>query len=89
MIKFIYSGFPKKIAKVITEGMPNTPNRGSWPWMAPEVMLGQPYSTSADVYSFGMLIYELITNYPPFIMCLTAKDVISGRAFSISLRLEL
>lgn len=63
-------------AKVITEGMPNTPNRGSWPWMAPEVMLGQPYSTSADVYSFGMLIYELITNYPPFIMCLTAKDVI-------------
>ena len=63
-------------AKVVTEGMPNTPERGSWPWMAPEVMLGKPYSTAADVYSFGMFMYELVTDYTPFIGCLNSKEVI-------------
>ena len=34
--------------------------------MAPEVIKHEPYSASADVYSFAMVLYELITHHPPF-----------------------
>ncbi|OHT15172.1 hypothetical protein TRFO_14346 [Tritrichomonas foetus] len=53
-------------AKVITEGMLNTPKRGSWPWMAPEVMTSSEYGLKADVYSFAMLMYEVATGMMPF-----------------------
>ena len=54
-------------AKVIDDaGRPNTPKRGSWPWMAPEVMTSSNYGLEADVYSFGMLMYEIVTGMIPF-----------------------
>ena len=34
--------------------------------MAPEVIKHEPYSASADVYSFAMVMYELITHHAPF-----------------------
>jgi len=34
---------------------------GTPKWEAPEVITGQRYSTPADVYSFGMLLYEMST----------------------------
>lgn len=36
---------------------------GSMPWMAPECMLGGPRSCQSDIYSFGNLIFTVIT--PP------------------------
>lgn len=39
---------------------------GSLRYMAPEVALSQPYNHKADVYSFGILIWELITYKKPF-----------------------
>jgi serine/threonine protein kinase len=33
--------------------------------MAPEVAMGESYDKSADVFSFGMVIYELITRDKP------------------------
>jgi serine/threonine protein kinase len=33
---------------------------------APEVSNGEPYSRKADVYSFGNLLFELLTNQKPF-----------------------
>jgi len=39
---------------------------GSMPYMSPEVYLGKPYNLQADVYSFGLLLYEIICLKPLF-----------------------
>jgi len=38
---------------------------GTDEWMAPEVMLGDPYDEKADVYSTGIVLTELITRKKP------------------------
>ena len=38
-----------------------TSKTGSIPYMAPEVVLNQPYGKSADVLSYGILLWELLT----------------------------
>ena len=43
-----------------------TANVGSIPYMAPEVALGKPYNEKCDVFSFGILLYEIISLKPPF-----------------------
>lgn len=39
---------------------------GSLRYMAPEVADGLPYNTKADVYSFGILLWELVAGKKPF-----------------------
>lgn len=39
---------------------------GTWRYMAPEVVLSQRYNQKADVYSFGMVLYELFFQQKPF-----------------------
>ena len=34
--------------------------------MAPEVLQNKPYDESADVYSFGIVLWELFTQQEPF-----------------------
>ncbi|KZP25836.1 kinase-like protein [Athelia psychrophila] len=43
----------------------NTPVYGSIYWMAPERLSGGPLQTPSDIYSFGMMIYELFTDDIP------------------------
>lgn len=38
-----------------------TGTTGSYLYMAPEVFLDQPYNEKADVFSFGVVMYELLT----------------------------
>lgn len=39
---------------------------GTHHWMAPEVLRGEEYSKAADVYSFGMILWEMISRKVPF-----------------------
>ena len=43
-----------------------TAETGTYRWMAPEVICHERYSRSADVFSFGGVLYELICHEPPF-----------------------
>ncbi|GBB98038.1 hypothetical protein RclHR1_03120023 [Rhizophagus clarus] len=39
---------------------------GVIPYIAPEVLRGNAYTQASDIYSLGMLMYELISGIPPF-----------------------
>ncbi|EFJ13809.1 hypothetical protein SELMODRAFT_146897 [Selaginella moellendorffii] len=50
--------------EVQTEGM--TPETGTYRWMAPEMIQHRLYTHKVDVYSFGIVLWELITGLLPF-----------------------
>ncbi|CAI2195032.1 7193_t:CDS:2, partial [Funneliformis geosporum] len=39
---------------------------GVLPYVAPEVLSGKPYTPAADIYSFGMIAYEVLTGLAPY-----------------------
>ena len=39
---------------------------GVLPYVAPEVLRGKTYTQSADIYSFGILAYEILSGLPPY-----------------------
>ncbi len=39
---------------------------GTYQWMAPEMMEGRPYNEKVDVYSFGIVLWELCSKRLPF-----------------------
>ncbi|XP_059663092.1 serine/threonine/tyrosine-protein kinase HT1 [Cornus florida] len=41
-------------------------NTGTYRWMAPEMIKGKPYTRKVDVYSFGIVLWELTTALLPF-----------------------
>ncbi|XP_035829057.1 mitogen-activated protein kinase kinase kinase 7 isoform X9 [Aplysia californica] len=53
-----------------------TNNKGSAAWMAPEVFEGSNYSEKCDVFSWGIIFWEVLTRRKPF-------DEIGGPAFRI------
>lgn len=48
------------------EGTEKTAETGSYRHMAPEVIRHEPYDQACDVYSFAMLLYEMLTLSIPF-----------------------
>eukprot|EP00522_Entomoneis_paludosa_P012356 CAMPEP_0172453070 /NCGR_PEP_ID=MMETSP1065-20121228/10542_1 /TAXON_ID=265537 /ORGANISM="Amphiprora paludosa, Strain CCMP125" /LENGTH=651 /DNA_ID=CAMNT_0013205233 /DNA_START=196 /DNA_END=2151 /DNA_ORIENTATION=- len=53
----------------LATGMAGTPR-----YMAPEVIQEQPYGFSADVYSFGILIWQVLALERPFDDCATVQE---------------
>ena len=55
------------LSKSATESSSNdNENYGIIPYMAPEIFKRQKYTTASDVYSFGMIMWELMTGRMPF-----------------------
>ena len=52
---------------------------GVLPYVAPEVLRGQPYTPASDIYSFAMIMWELTSRIPPF----------NDRAHDLQLGLEI
>lgn len=40
---------------------------GSPPYMSPEAVRGEPVSKASDIYSFGCVLFEILTGDPPFL----------------------
>jgi serine/threonine protein kinase len=53
-------GWTRIKAKVMTSKI------GTYQWMAPEVINGFKYTEKADVFSFGIILWELATRKPPY-----------------------
>ncbi|RHZ88737.1 hypothetical protein Glove_21g104 [Diversispora epigaea] len=57
------------LSKIVGQNLENSKKRiifGVLPYIAPEVLCGEEYTKAADVYSFGMIAYELITGFAPY-----------------------
>ncbi|RGB26469.1 kinase-like domain-containing protein, partial [Rhizophagus diaphanus] len=64
--KFAYIG-DLGISKSATECADNDNEKyGIIPYMAPEIFQGQEYTEASDIYSFGMIMWELMTGRRPF-----------------------
>lgn len=50
-----------------TGGRNLTGETGTYRWMAPEIIRHESYSINSDIYSFGLILWQLVTNSPqPF-----------------------
>ena len=54
------------ISRFMMSGQTMTGQRGTPHWMAPEVIEGLRYTEKADVYSFGVILWELVSESEPF-----------------------
>ncbi|GFH24910.1 uncharacterized protein HaLaN_22787 [Haematococcus lacustris] len=54
------------VARVIEGSGAMTAETGTYRWMAPEVIEHKPYDTKADVFSFAVVIWELLTCKVPY-----------------------
>ncbi|XP_038906333.1 serine/threonine-protein kinase STY8-like isoform X2 [Benincasa hispida] len=54
------------VARVQTQSGVMTAETGTYRWMAPEVIEHKPYDHKADVFSFGIALWELLTGEIPY-----------------------
>ncbi len=60
-------------------------NMGSLLWLAPEVLGGAEYTTRSDVFSFGVIIWEIIARKDPY-FDLESTAVVTNLVLNANLR---
>ena len=60
-IKICDFGVSQALGETMIQTIVGTPG-----WTAPEVLRGLPSSSAADVYSYGVILWELVLRQPPF-----------------------
>lgn len=65
-IKLADFGLSKKIIGVNVLDKTHQSRVGTPNWMAPEICRGESYTPKADVYSFGLVVWEIVMNAVPF-----------------------
>ncbi|TYI88242.1 hypothetical protein E1A91_D04G194400v1 [Gossypium mustelinum] len=65
------------VARVKVQSGVMTAETGTYRWMAPEVIEHKPYDHKADVFSFGIVLWELLTGKLPY-ACLTPLQAAVG-----------
>jgi serine/threonine protein kinase len=61
---------------------------GVLPYMAPEILRGQPKSKASDIYAFGIVMWEFSSGRPAFIECAEDDDDLFKRKILEDLRPE-
>ncbi|KAM3743560.1 hypothetical protein ACB098_07G155000 [Castanea mollissima] len=54
------------VARVKTQSGVMTAETGTYQWMTPEVLEHKPYNHKADVFSFAIVLWELLTGKLPY-----------------------
>jgi hypothetical protein len=54
------------VARVLDGAGVMTAETGTYRWMSPEVIEHKPYNEKADVFSFGVVLWELLTGLVPY-----------------------
>ena len=54
------------VARLLDTSGVMTAETGTYRWMAPEVIEHTPYTEKADIYSYGVLVWELLTARVPY-----------------------
>ncbi len=65
-IKLADFGLSKKIIGINPLEDSKTSRVGTPNWMAPEICRGEKYTDKADVYSFGLIVWEIVTREVPY-----------------------
>ncbi|MBA0750410.1 hypothetical protein Gogos_001821 [Gossypium gossypioides] len=55
-----------KVANRVKEDKPVPSQETSWRYVAPEVYRNEEYDTKVDVFSFALILQEMIEGFPPF-----------------------
>ena len=58
--------FGLAVAKMESRSKTGSPTMGSQLWMAPEVLEGAPHNERSDVFSFGIVLFEIATIDTPY-----------------------
>jgi WD40 repeat protein/serine/threonine protein kinase len=60
-------GIATRITSASAQAQTEKGSFGSPPYISPEAILGEPMTPTSDIYSLGIMLYEMLTGHLPFV----------------------